>query len=182
MPQPHSTQPPRIRPAEPSDRGALRHIHTSAFGRRDEADLVEALIAEGYARVSLLTTLGDEPVAHILFTALPLFALDAARTVPGVALAPLAVLPKLQRRGLGAGLIQAGLVACREQGAQVAVVLGHPSYYPRFGFSAERAQTISAPWSGPSFMALELLPGSLAGGPLAAQYAQPFLRPPPAQH
>lgn len=173
---PRSRYQPRIRQAQPGDAAALRHIHTAAFGRPAEADLVEALIAEGYARVSLVALLGDEPVAHILFTDLPLQPPEGAPPIRGVALAPIAVLPAMQRRGLGAALIPAGLAACRAAGAQVAVVLGHPSYYPRFGFAAERATSIRAPWSGPSFMAQELTPGILDGRPLHAQYAAPFLR------
>lgn len=167
---------PQIRPAQPSDAAALRHIHSVAFGRSDEADLVEALIAEGYARVSLVATLGDDPVAHILFTALPLQPTNGARAIRGVALAPVAVLPERQRSGLGGALINAGLAACRAQGAEAAVVLGHADYYPRFGFSVAAAASIRAPWSGPHFMAIELVAGSLADGPLQAEYAAPFLR------
>lgn len=173
---PRTAYRPRIRPARPDDAAALRHIHTAAFGRPAEADLVEALLAGGYATVSLVATLGDDPVAHILFTKLPLVTLDGTDTVRGVALAPIAVLPDLQRCGLGAALIEHGLTACREAGAAAAVVLGHPDYYPRFGFSADRAKSIQAPWSGPAFMAQELTHGTLDERPRIANYAEPFLR------
>jgi len=165
---------PIVRAASPADRAAIRRIHEAAFGRRGEADLVEALIDGGHVVSSLVATIGDEPVGHILFTDLPLHVAESDRQLRGVALAPLAILPDLQRRGLGGALIQAGLDACRQSGAQVAVVLGHAEYYPRFGFSAPLALSIRAPWSGPSFMALELTAGALTGVEVTAVYAPPF--------
>lgn len=166
---------PRIREALPSDRDAVRAVVTAAFERSAEADLVDALEAGGHVVASLVATLGDEPVAHILFTELPLCAGGEGRRVRGVALAPLSVRPDVQKRGLGAALTEAGLAACRAKGAEAAVVLGHADYYPRFGFSAQRAAAIRAPWSGPSFMALDLVAGALDGGELTAIYAPPFL-------
>lgn len=173
---PRSRYSPTIRPARPDDSASLRHIHCAAFGRPAEAELVVALQAEGYVVVSLVATLGDEPVAHILFTELPLRRAEGLGVVRGLALAPVAVRPDVQRQGLGAALIMAGLEHSRAAGAAAVVVLGHPEYYPRFGFRAELARTISAPWSGRSFMALELVADALAGSPLRAEYAAPFLR------
>lgn len=169
---------PRIRDASASDRDAVRAVLTAAFDRSAEAELVEALEAGGHVAASLVATIGDEPVAHILFTELPLLAPEGDRRVRGVALAPVSVRPDVQRRGLGAALITAGLESCRARGAEAAVVLGHAAYYPRFGFSAQRAAAIRAPWSGPSFMALDLVPGALdlVPGALTAVYAPPFLR------
>lgn len=67
-----------------------------------------------------------------------------------------------RRRGVGRALIRAGIAGCRETAAPAIVVLGHPDYYPRFGFSATLAKPLHAPFSGPAFMALELAPGVLA--------------------
>jgi len=173
---PRSRYSPTIRPARPDEAASLRPIHCAAFGRPAEADLVAALYAEGYVVVSLVATLGDEPIAHILFTELPLRRTDGTGVVRGLALAPVAVRPDVQRQGLGAALITAGLEHSRAAGAAAVVVLGHPDYYPRFGFRAELARAISAPWSGRSFMALELVADALAGSPLRAEYAAPFLR------
>lgn len=167
---------PTIRTARPDDAPSLRQIHCAAFGRPAEADLVAALYAEGYVVVSLVAALGDEPIAHILFTELPLRRTDGSGVVRGLALAPVAVRPDVQRQGLGAALITAGLEHSHAAGAAVVVVLGHAEYYPRFGFRAELARAISAPWSGRSFMALELAADALAGSPLRAEYAAPFLR------
>ena len=79
-------------------------------------------------------------------------------------LAPLAVLPEYQRQGVGSRLIEAGLEACRARNAGVVVVLGHPAYYPKFGFV--RASTQGLAYTHPgheeAFMVLELQPGALA--------------------
>jgi putative acetyltransferase len=111
-------------------------------------------------------------VGHILFSHLPVHTSDGA-IVPAAALAPMAVLPAYQRSGVGSALVRAGLQACADGGAQAVIVLGHPEYYPRFGFSAEAARGLRAPFSGPAFMALELAPGALpADGEV--RYARAF--------
>ena len=101
-------------------------------------------------------------VGHILFSHLPIVA--ASGVIAGAALAPVAVLPPFQRQGIGSALIHAGLRDCAELGSEAVVVLGHPAYYPRFGFSATLAQRLAAPFSGPAFMALELVPLALSDG------------------
>ncbi|WP_424363739.1 GNAT family N-acetyltransferase [Methylocystis parvus] len=75
----------------------------------------------------------------------------------------MAVRPDRQREGIGSSLVRDGLAALRSQGCEAVIVLGHPSYYPRFGFSAAMAEKLTAPFSGEAFMALELAPGILAG-------------------
>jgi putative acetyltransferase len=87
----------------------------------------------------------------------------ATGTVPAVALAPMAVLPAYQRQGVGSQLIRAGLDLVRGLGEQIIVVVGHPAYYPRFGFSSETAGGLEGPFRREVFMALELTPGALDG-------------------
>ena len=91
---------------------------------------------------------------------------SAERTLRGAALAPMAVLPQQQRSGIGSMLVRRGLEICGQRGVEIVVVLGHPTYYPRFGFSAELAGKLQCEYAGPAFMALEIRPGSLpaAGG------------------
>jgi putative acetyltransferase len=133
---------------------------------------VDALRDGGYARLSLVAQEGAKTVAHILFSDLPI--VTQAGTLPALALAPLAVLPDRQRQGIGSRLVREGLRACAGAGHRVVVVLGHPDYYPRFGFSARLAERLQAPFAGPSFMALELVPGALAGVAGRVRYSPPF--------
>lgn len=151
-----------IRPESPDDREAVRAVNRRAFGGDEEADLVERLHADGLVIASLVAVAGDEVVGHILFSTLPID-LPAGK-IRAAALAPMSVLPSHQRRGIGSALVRAGLAACRDAGIEAVVVLGHPEYYPRFGFSAALAQALHAPFSGPALMALELRPGALAVG------------------
>jgi putative acetyltransferase len=96
-----------------------------------------------------------------------------ARRSTAAALAPVAVLPAFQNQGIGGELIRAGNARCAALGLEAIVVLGHADYYPRFGFSAQMAESLQAPFSGPHFMALELKPGVLeAGGKV--RYAKAF--------
>ncbi len=150
------------RPETPSDYDAIREINRRAFDGEDEARLVDRLRAGGLVVASLVAVEGTRVVGHILFSDLEIEA--GRKTTRAAALAPMAVRPERQRRGIGTALIRAGLKACHTAGIEAVVVLGHPDYYPRFGFSAKTAEAIRAPFSGPAFMALELTPGALAPG------------------
>ena len=161
-----------IREEQPGDEPAIREVNRRAFGGDEEAVLVDALRAGGHVIASLVAVEAGAVVGHILFSPLPIEAAD--RTIPAAALAPMAVLPEHQRRGIGSALIRRGLELCREHGCSAVVVVGHPDYYPRFGFSAELAAHLHAPFSGPAFMALEFTPGTLAGSNGTVRYAPPF--------
>ena len=147
-----------IRPAAPADIPAIRQVVTAAFGQAEEADLVERLRADGDVRVELVAQEAGGITGHILFSRLGIGPIE------GAALAPLAVAPAQQRRGIGAALTRAGIDRCRELGIPAVIVLGHADYYPRVGFSAALAAPLEAPFSGSSFMALELTPGALTPG------------------
>ena len=151
-----------MRAETPADFAAIRAVNVAAFGQADEADLVERLRCDGEAVTSLIAERGGRIVGHILFSRLPIVATN--RVIAAAALAPVAVQPSFQRQGVGTTLIHAGLRCCRELGIEAVVVLGHPTYYPRFGFSATLAQRLEAPFSGAAFMALELVPQALDGG------------------
>jgi putative acetyltransferase len=161
-----------VRPENPDDLEAVREVNRRAFGREDEARLVDALRDGGYARLSLVAVGGGQVVGHVLFSDLPI--VTQADTLHALALAPMAVLPARQRQGIGSRLVREGLRACADAGHRAVVLLGHPNYYPRFGFSARLAGRLKAPFSGPAFMALELVPGALAGVADQVRYPPPF--------
>ena len=162
-----------VRDEMPGDRLAIRRVHRLAFGRDDEADLVDALLDGGYARASLVAEVERVVVGHILFSDLPI--ITEMGTVAALALAPMAVLPECQRQGIGSQLIRTALDTCRAQGHRIVVVLGHPDFYQKFGFSSELARSLESPFSGrPSFMAIELVAGALSGVSGKVRYAPSF--------
>jgi len=122
---------PRIRSATPKDAAAIRRIHLQAFGRSAEADIVAALVAANAVSLSLLAEHDGEVVGHILFSPVTI----EREAVPVIGLAPMAVLPGWQRRGVGSALVRASLDELRRIGCDAVVVLGHPAFYPRFGFA-----------------------------------------------
>jgi putative acetyltransferase len=161
-----------VRPESPADRDGIREVNRAAFGQEDEARLVDALRTGGHVRVSLVAEENGRVVGHILFSELPIA--TQVGTVEALALAPLAVAPSRQRRGIGSVLTREGLRASRSAGHRIVVVLGHPEFYPRFGFSARLAERLKSPFSGPAFMAAELVPGALEGVEGAVIYPPPF--------
>ncbi len=160
-----------IRDATSRDFAAIRAIVRHAFCQTDEANLVEQLRNDGDVLVELVN--GDDIAltGHVLYSRLSIE--HDSETIAATALAPVSVLPAFQRRGIGAALIEAGNSACAALGVRAIVVLGHPAYYARFAFSATCAESLSAPFSGPSFMALELDAGVLARGGVV-RYAAAF--------
>lgn len=161
----------KIRDAVAADQRAIHDLVAAAFERSDEADLVDRLRADGDALVELAAEHYDAIVGHVLYSRLTIERDGGA--INAAALAPVSVAPSLQRQGIGAALIRAGNERCRALGLQAIIVVGHPDYYPQFGFSAKTAESLNAPFSGSAFMALELLPGALeAGG--RVRYAAAF--------
>jgi putative acetyltransferase len=161
-----------IRPETRCDRDAIFRVNSLAFGQDTEARLVDALRDGGYVRLSLVAEVDGQIVGHILFGDLPIVTLDGS--VPALALAPMAVLPDFQRMGIGSELVRRGLDLCRGQGHRIVIVLGHPGFYPRFGFSRVLARQLHSQFSGESFMALELVEGALASVTGAVHYPPPF--------
>jgi putative acetyltransferase len=122
-----------IRPGRPEDRGAVRAVNLAAFQTTGEADVVD-LLREGCPRfISLVAEVRGQVVGHVLFTPVTLTA-DDGQALAGMGLAPLAVLPDFQNAGVGTALVKAGMAQMEVEGVPFVVVLGHPDYYPRFGF------------------------------------------------
>jgi putative acetyltransferase len=164
---------PLIRPEATADHDAIRHVNRLAFGKDAEARLVDALRDGGYVRASIVAEKDGQVVGHILFSDLPI--ITEAGTVPALALAPMAVLPGFQRQGIGSALVRWGLDECRRQGHRIVVVVGHPHFYPKFGFSSKLASALASPFGGgDSWMALELVPGALDHVSGKVAYPPPF--------
>jgi len=160
-----------IRAAIAEDYPAIRAILRHAFRQDEEANLVEQLRADGDVLVELVEASDIALTGHILYS--PLKIERAGEMMEAAALAPVSVLPAFQRTGIGKTLIRAGNAKCAEMGLSAIIVLGHPDYYPQFGFSADLTESLEAPFSGPAFMALELRPDALkAGG--RVRYAKAF--------
>lgn len=164
--------PTTLRAEGRGDEEAVGVVHRRAFGRDDEARLVDALRAGGHGRVSLVAVEHDAVVGHVLLSAVAIAAAGGA--VAGLALAPLAVLPERQRRGIGSALVREALGVARAEGHRVVLVLGDPAFYARFGFSVARAAALRTPYPRDAFQALELVPGALAAVAGTVVYPAPF--------
>jgi putative acetyltransferase len=161
-----------IRLESSEDRDEIRRVNQAAFGGDTEANLVDMLRDGGFAEVSLVAEMDGKIVGHILFS--PVSILTKAGTVDAVSLAPMAVVPGHQREGIGSRLVERGLEVCRNRGDRIVLVLGHPEFYPRFGFSSELATSLESPFCGEAWMALELVPGSLVASEGRVEYSPPF--------
>jgi putative acetyltransferase len=155
-----------IRPETPADIPAIYALNQQAFdGRQEEPGLVDAIrLSDDFIPQLSLVAEEDGPIlGHILFSRIHLQ--TGAGPLPALSLAPLAVLPDHQNRGIGSALVRHGLAECRRLGHAIVLVLGHPDYYPRFGFSAQLATALECPFGdvGPAWMALELVPHALSG-------------------
>jgi putative acetyltransferase len=150
-----------IRDEKPRDRPAILQLNRDAFGGDAEAELIEKLHADGLIAASLVAEEDGRIIGHILLSWLHLDM--GSRPLRGLALAPMAVDPARQLQGTGSRLVKAAIESARQIGADAIIVLGHPGFYPRFGFSAQDAAKLQSPFTGAAFMALELTPGALAG-------------------
>jgi len=157
----------KIRETTPSDLADILQVERAAFGQDEEANLVKALLSDVSAKptYSLLAFENDQPVGHILFTAGGLQTTEKNLSIS--LLAPLAVIPDFQKQGIGGMLIQSGLKHLRKMGVELVFVLGHPTYYPRYGFTPAGVQGLEAPFliseeNENAWMVQELKPGVLA--------------------
>jgi putative acetyltransferase len=163
----------QIRAEKPADHGAVRAVNEAAFETVAEAGLVDALREQAQPLISLVAEQCGEIVGHILFSPVTIADYPQLKTM---GLAPMAVLPGYQCGGVGSALVRAGLQACTQLGYGAVVVLGHPDYYPRFGFKPAAEFAIGCEYDVPpeAFMALELQPGYLRGASGTIQYHAAF--------
>jgi putative acetyltransferase len=164
-----------IRKERASDREQVFEVHAAAFETPAEARLVDALRKVAKPLVSLVAVREKRVVGHVLFTPASVAGgLDRKRAM---GLAPLAVLPEHQRQGIGLRLVRAGLEACRHLGRDVIFVLGHPEYYPRFGFEPGDSHGIRSPYEvPPEAWMVHRLPAYRPTARGLVRYAEPFDR------
>jgi len=163
--------PTTIRPETESDSGTIHRVHAAAFETDAEARLVDALRENSKLIVSLAAELDGEIAGHIAFS--PVTVNDA--DVGGIGLAPVAVLPAHQREGIGGALIRAGIDECDRLGYGFIVLLGHPEYYPRFGFKKASDYKLDNEYGADdAFMAYEIKKGSIPNDGGLIKYATEF--------
>jgi putative acetyltransferase len=135
-----------IRREAPGDAAQIRHVNELAFEGTAEAVVIDRLRQTCTDFVSFVAVLDEQIVGYILFT--PAWLETAHSTVAGMGLAPLAVLPGYQNQGIGGRLIQTGLLEIQRRGLSYVIVLGHPGYYPRFGFESASKYGIRCEYAG----------------------------------
>ncbi len=152
-----------IRSETIEDYDTIFEVNKLAFGQENEARLVENIrqSANFNPQLSLVAVKNSKAVGHILFS--EVIIQSQKGDFWALALAPLAVYPEYQNQGIGTQLVQQGLKQCKTLGYKAVVVIGHPAYYSRFGFSSAKAKGLLSPWSVPdeAFMVLELMPGAM---------------------
>ncbi len=172
----------QIRAEKPEDVEAIRRVNVSAFGRESEANLVDQLRGTA-STFSFVAIESEHIVGHIFFS--PVTIPQSGRSANEgecddslfiLGLAPVAVLSEHQRKGIGAALIQHSLEECARLGCKAVVVLGHPEYYPKFGFVPAKEKGLKCEYTVPDevFMVLELESGALEGRVGIVKYRSEF--------
>jgi putative acetyltransferase len=168
--------PIRVRPEVPEDARAIDVVHISAFGGEAEALLISALReSSSYNReLSLVAELNGRIVGHVLLTRAPLRREGDEKNI--LVLGPMSVVPSQSHRGIGSELIRASVDLAREKGYGAIVVVGHPEYYQRFGFTPakELHVTCNLPAPEDALTGIEIVEGILSGGG-HVEYPEPFL-------
>jgi putative acetyltransferase len=159
-----------IRDEQSSDIAAIRDVNRRAFGQDQEANIVDALRTNGASLLSLVAATDGQIVGHVMFSPIDV------NGIVGAALAPLAVVPEYQRRGIGSRLVEAGCQRAASQGWPFIIVLGHSTYYPRFGFTPASRFGISCQWevADEVFMVLFLDEVRMSGVSGVARYRKEF--------
>ena len=164
-----------IRTENPEDVEAVRNINIAAFGRENEANLVDRLRGIG-STFSFVAVQSDHRIVGHLFFSLVTVEGKCSKNLSVLGLAPVAVLPNYQRQGIGTLLIRQGLKECARSGFNAVVVLGHPDFYSRFGFIPASRKSLKCEYDVPeeAFMVLELESGALEDCSGTVKYRSEF--------
>lgn len=164
-----------VRDVTRSDEAVVKELVTSAFGQDTEARLVHTLRHCGALVLEqVAVTQAGHVVGHVAFSRVTPFAVGPGQALAVVCMAPVSVWPEMQRQGVGSALISATLERLKELGEDLVLVLGPPTYYPRFGFGPELARKVQAPYAGDAFMALALTEAGSRDLPIDVSFATPF--------
>jgi putative acetyltransferase len=152
-----------IRQETSEDINSIHYVNEQAFGQPQEASIITRLRNRGKVSLSLVAEEESNVIGHVLFS--PVTIESAKDSFEAITLAPMAVLPKHQRKGIGSELVTAGIKKCRRLGFEIITVLGHPEFYPRFGFVPAQPLGIGCEFDVPedAWMLLELKRGALKG-------------------
>jgi putative acetyltransferase len=167
-----------IRKETAADIAAIKEVNDAAFGQKNEANFIrEIRQSESFEKGLSLVAENEEGevIGHILFSKI-IIEMENVE-VPSLALAPMAVKPGFQKEGVGSLLVRAGLEHCRERGYDSVIVLGHPEFYPKFGFVPASSKGVKPPFEVPDevFMLTELQPGALDEASGAVKYPPAFM-------
>lgn len=164
----------KIREEEPQDTPVIREVNIRAFGQGQEAAIVDRLRQNCDNVLSLVAIVENQVVGHILFSPATIESED--RTIRGMGLAPMAVLPEYQRQGIGSELVRTGIEELKSRQCPFIIVLGHAEYYPRFGFERTSRYGIRSEWEVPddAFMILILNESEIQGISGVARYRPEF--------
>lgn len=159
-----------IRDEQPGDVAAIREVHRLAFSQDEEGRIVDALRTNGAATLSLVAIEDDVVVGHIMFSPVLVGAVE------GAGLGPMAVTPSHQRRGIGSRLVEAGIERLRRMGCPFIVLVGHPAFYPRFGFLPAARYGLTCEWEVPAEVFMVKILDPEVGGRLqgVAHYRDEF--------
>jgi len=167
----------KIRSEMKDDYNIITQINDLAFGGKDESQLIINLrkTNDFIPDLSLVAVVNDRILGHILFYPITIESIN--NTFPTISLAPMSVHPDYQRKGIGNKLVNDGLQKCKDMHFDSVIVLGHPNYYPKFGFIPASQWNLYSDFEAPdeAFMVLELKVKSLAGKSGKVVYPKEYL-------
>jgi predicted N-acetyltransferase YhbS len=164
-----------IRREKKEDFNSINEVNEQAFKQKDESELIKRIRASKnfIPDLSLVAEVNGKIIGHILFSKIKII---GVKEYESLALAPMAVLPEFQNKGIGRKLIKEGLKKARELGFNSVIVVGHHDYYPRFGFERASKWNIKCPFEVPNeaFLAIELKDGALTEKSGIVEYPKEF--------
>jgi putative acetyltransferase len=166
-----------IRPERPGDEEAIAEVNRRAFGGEEEVGIIARIRNSEFfiSALSLVAESGGRITGHIMFSIISLVR-EGRLPEKILSLAPMAVAPEVQGSGTGSDLVRAGMEKARELGYRIVIVIGHPGYYPRFGFVQARRNGFEIAYEVPdeAFMVAGLQPGALQDAGGMVQFSPPF--------